>query len=404
MTNSNFSALQHIGGQFGLAFDKQVPCLFGAIGGYTMTVQRDDEKQPAIISVSVSYQAMMPDSRALKELTKSCKVIKSCAVKGYRVDYTVPNGITKKKSNENLREAIGAVAAFLEGNGFVNCCEHSGEITNTRACVIAGKPQLLSLASFQQLQQEAHDKNLTTPERSENIVGGIIGALFGSIIGAAMIVLIGQLGYVAVISGLVMGFCTVKGYELLSHRLDLKGIVISAAIMLVMVYVANRVDWSLTIMREVPGAGFFDAFKAVPDLLSHGNISMSSYATNLGLEYLFTIVGAVPTVISLLKNKELSTQYYVMVPEGQQPEAGVFGYTEFAGAQDVAQIAVQAPADTDPFDNVNDDSRNPAQLPGSANPPFSNLPYGGTAGQNALSPDTPGPGTGLSTDSANVQA
>ena len=50
----------------------------------------------------------------------------------------------------------------------------------------------------------------------ENMVLGILGAIVGALIGGASIIGLSQLGYIASISGLILAFCTLKGYELLS--------------------------------------------------------------------------------------------------------------------------------------------------------------------------------------------
>ena len=48
----------------------------------------------------------------------------------------------------------------------------------------------------------------TMTEVKERVGRGILGALIGALIGAVCIVLVDQLGYVASISGVVMGACT----------------------------------------------------------------------------------------------------------------------------------------------------------------------------------------------------
>ena len=59
-------------------------------------------------------------------------------------------------------------------------------------------------------------------------MGGVVGALIGSLLGAASIILLSQLGYVAAISGVIMAVCALKGYELLGGKLTKKGVIISA--------------------------------------------------------------------------------------------------------------------------------------------------------------------------------
>ena len=48
-------------------------------------------------------------------------------------------------------------------------------------------------------------------EKKENLALGILGAVIGSLIGGAAIVLIGQLGMISAISGVVLAFCALKG-------------------------------------------------------------------------------------------------------------------------------------------------------------------------------------------------
>ena len=79
------------------------------------------------------------------------------------------------------------------------------------------------------------------------MIGGIVGALVGSLLGVACIVILSQLGYVAALSGVVMAVCTLKGYEIGSGKLSKRGIVISVILMLVMTYVGDRLDWAITV-------------------------------------------------------------------------------------------------------------------------------------------------------------
>ena len=70
----------------------------------------------------------------------------------------------------------------------------------------------------------------------ERVVLGIIGAFAGTLIGAVCIVLLGQWGYIASISGVIMGFCALKGYQILGKGFSVKAVVICAILMIVMVH------------------------------------------------------------------------------------------------------------------------------------------------------------------------
>ena len=126
-------------------------------------------------------------------------------------------------------------------------------------------------------------------KKRENVPAGIVGAFLGSLIGVACAVLIGQLGYVASISGLVMAVCALKGYELLGGSLTKKGALIS----------------TLLILADALHDGIFEAFQEVPDLLDRGIIESGPYWGDLIMLYLFTLLGAVPTIWNGLKSTEM---------------------------------------------------------------------------------------------------
>ena len=153
-----------------------------------------------------------------------------------------------------------------------------------------------------EIQEYTYGETDEMPETSavekdvkEKVALGFIGALVGSVIGAVCIVLLGQLGYIASICGVVMGFCAIKGYRLLAGKLSVKGIVISIVLMIVMVYLSNWVSYALAV-AEVYETGFFTAFINVHYLISEGAITAFDYFKEVGMLYIFTALGAVPTV------------------------------------------------------------------------------------------------------------
>ncbi len=146
-------------------------------------------------------------------------------------------------------------------------------------------------------------------QKKENIVAGIVGALIGSLLGVLCIVILGQLGYVAALSGLVMAICTLKGYEMLGGKLSTKGIVISIVLMIVMTYVGNQLDWTIIVMREL-GTDFLYSFQLVPVLVDQLAIEPSSYWGGLALVYVFAALGAVPTVRNVIKSQKNEGQMF----------------------------------------------------------------------------------------------
>lgn len=149
---------------------------------------------------------------------------------------------------------------------------------------------------IQELSQQAQTQTVV---KNENIVAGVIGAVIGSLIGVVCIIVLGQLGYIASISGAVLAICTLKGYELLAKSISTKGVIISVIIMIVMVYVGDRLDWAMLIAKEYDG-NVLDAFMLVPDMLKEGFLDKAMYVKNILMLYAFTALGSYKTVANAL--------------------------------------------------------------------------------------------------------
>ena len=137
----------------------------------------------------------------------------------------------------------------------------------------------------------------------ENFALGAVGALIGAVLGGASIIGLSQLGYIASISGLILAFCTLKGYELLAKGLSTKGVILCAVLMLVTPFVADYLDWAVFAYRELSDYGFtyLDCLKLMPEFLRDGTITMGEYLKNLGMIYLFVIMGGFYTLKNAFK-------------------------------------------------------------------------------------------------------
>ena len=162
-------------------------------------------------------------------------------------------------------------------------------------------------------------------QKSENVIGGIVGAFLGSLIGVVVMVILGQVGFVSAISGVVMGLCALKGYEILGGKLSTKGIVFSAIIILGMIYVGNRLDWSITLQREVYTREtvftVFRDFKLAMEQLKRQGADLSGYTTSLVMQYLFAAGGAASAIFSGSKGTK-------KVKKGKQAQQMQQGYQQ----------------------------------------------------------------------------
>ena len=130
-------------------------------------------------------------------------------------------------------------------------------------------------------------------KEEENVVLGILGAVVGALLGGASIILLSQLGYVASISGVILAFCTLKGYELLAKGRSTKGIVICVILMLVTPFVADLLDWGIAVYSQLGdyGYSFTECLQMLPEFFADGTITMGEYLKNLGMIYLFVAIG-----------------------------------------------------------------------------------------------------------------
>ncbi|MGN0611335.1 MAG: hypothetical protein ACI4JI_06080 [Ruminiclostridium sp.] len=114
----------------------------------------------------------------------------------------------------------------MNGGGYVQQPMNTGFVqqsysNNNDARFIAGRP--------------------TAIEPEGNPILGILGAVLFSLIGCAVWVVIGKLGYISYIGGVAMSFTTLFGYYLFSKKFDIIGMITGIVIVLLMVLFANMI-------------------------------------------------------------------------------------------------------------------------------------------------------------------
>lgn len=133
----------------------------------------------------------------------------------------------------------------------------------------------------------------------EKVLLGILGAIIGSVFGAAAIILLGWIGFMASFGGVILAAGTLYGYKTLGGKLSVKGIVISVLVMIVMTYISERMVWSIGIYRELIeeydevslAAIFFNFISIIAEFGLY-----ASFAKDLVMLYIFTVLGAFPTI------------------------------------------------------------------------------------------------------------
>lgn len=131
--------------------------------------------------------------------------------------------------------------------------------------------------------------------KHENLAAGLLGAFLGSLLGVACILVLSYIGYVAALSGIVMAWCALKGYEKGAGSISKKGAAAAIVLVLVMTWIANQLDFAIRIAMQY-GIPVWDVFLAVPALLQTGSVDGVAFWGSLALLYLFTLLGAVPVL------------------------------------------------------------------------------------------------------------
>lgn len=306
----------------GFRLDPEGGAMYGERSGYDVTMYAPDGRYPYMLAVTVSAQrAGGPLSKEeCKQFKSENKPVSQLAQKGALITMSLKNS-SQSKLCEGLGETIDRLISFLRANGFQSCCQACGSGTPA-TCYVSGGYMHLCPDCFTKVQHSTSMDYTQNQQKSENIVGGIVGALLGSLLGVVSIIVFSQLGYVAALSGVIMAICTLKGYELLGGKLTTKGIVISVVLMLLMTFIGDQLDWAILINRELD-VDFITAFRIFPELIEQDMIDKGAYIGNLVLQYLFVLLGAIPTIINTLNSRKKEGRIYRL---GDTAQAQRFDY------------------------------------------------------------------------------
>ena len=172
-------------------------------------------------------------------------------------------------------------------------CNHCGSMLNDDAvvCTVCGTAV-----------QPASANPVELPKK-ENVFLGILGALIGALLGGASILLFSKLGYVASLSGVLIAACTLGGYKLLAKGMGKAGLAICIILMLVTPFLANAVDLVFSLYEETQmyGMTMMDTAEFLVDLIISEQDMMIAYLKDLGMLYLFVVIGAVGIAKKALK-------------------------------------------------------------------------------------------------------
>lgn len=302
---------EQLAASLGFRLDAARKVIYGQRDGFDFIIYSENTSQyPYMFSVTVSAKSPMGalDKADVKQFIKSEKTIANLIQEGNVIKMITTSMPKQAKLLENMNININAMIAFLKSKGCTPCCQLCGQQMETAGYVSGGSYMHLCPDCAGRLRQDVTLASKQKESKSENVIGGIVGAFLGSIIGVICIVVFAQAGRVAALSGIVMGVCAIKGYELLGGKLTKKGIVVSVIMILAMTFVGNNLDWAIEISRAWK-EDIFEAFGDVMLSLRYGYLDSTTYYTNLFMMYAYTLLGAIPTIIGALKERKEEGQF-----------------------------------------------------------------------------------------------
>ena len=133
--------------QQGFMFDETSQTYYKTIGNYNIFITNYMSNQ-YYINVSVFKDSPIIQDE-IKQFVKDTKTIRQFNTQGNRISFLVKSGFTKKKTDENLAEALNALVIFLSENGYKQClhffqtnfCNSTFYKTNQLSFKLLNKPK-----------------------------------------------------------------------------------------------------------------------------------------------------------------------------------------------------------------------------------------------------------------------
>lgn len=280
---------------------------WGLHRGYTLLAECLNDGRNVYINVSMC--ASFASAPIQQVLTHEVKVPEKvvCSAAGYRINLKCTVTGKHEKNVDRVVEAVRALINYVLTNEGVNCDE-KGFQGNVEIWSIQGNHLFLCPESAAGINYNMNQASTAYKGIKENYILGIIGALLGSVVGAAVILLVARMGYISAISSAIMGFAVVFGYKKLGKKFSVFGGILCIVISIAMTYLAFRIDSTWDLFNAFQDAGwddmtFMECFKNAKEWYEELD-AMSDYTRNMILMVLSGVVGAIAAVWVELKERK----------------------------------------------------------------------------------------------------
>ena len=305
---SNKKTYEMIAERTGLQLDPETGWMRGDYKGYKVLLGPD--RYYVMVGFSVKDASGNPaGEKTVSEALRACKGAdrKKVSVTGYGLYCHIKAGFTERGGVDHIVNVLDFMTGWLHEHNYRNACSICGDEGALTGILKGFDVQLICDHCYQRTSAKERQIKAAEDEKAENVIGGIIGAFFGAALGVAVMILFWKLGYVAVVSGIVMGVASLKGYQMLSGKFTKRGVIICCLIMIPMIWLGHHLCWILEMMDIYEDVTFGMAVRLFREILEdmqrYEPRVFRYYYTGLGLQYLYTLAGIGASVFSTVRKK-----------------------------------------------------------------------------------------------------
>lgn len=277
----------------------------GRYRGYYVSIQVIDNTFEVKINASLGADENNRNlAQFLKQQENMVKQLLKTEVYSHTVTLHIRMANLGKNIPKVLNETLEPIFQYLVSGGYVSGCEECGRIDTPVTCYeINGRAFTICNDCRGRIEEALVNHQEQKLSQKSNLAAGLVGAFLGSLIGGVLWILIYKLGYIAGIAGAVTGICAMKGYEMLGKHLDRKGVIGSVIIMVITIFLANKIAWSWEAYDALKTYGwtFSECFRNLGYILEESEITGGYYA-DLFVGYALTLVCTFRSIIQAFKS------------------------------------------------------------------------------------------------------
>lgn len=287
--------MEALANYLGTNYEENENLIKGNVNGYTYYITSQPTDNAITLHFAVSKNGEAPDENELESLTQQYNFIADIAINNYQMAFQIIPGASPETVETTVKHAIQMIVHYFKENQYQNTDQLSGEVGTTDIHPLGTEWVLTTNDSMPETSAFAGERIKKQPR--EKIGRGIIGAILGSLIGVILIIVISHFGYIASISGFVLGIGAVKGYQYFAKGFSVKGLFVVLFVMIAMTYLAHQLSYAIPLADYVEEP-ILDTFISIPELLTEDLLDKGIYFGDFFKLLIYTLLGGIGTLFS----------------------------------------------------------------------------------------------------------